>query len=62
MRRNPSLAALVSVSVLLLFAVVTAVLTRGLMIQAEAGEQKLLIPSPIQYFLQCSMTATAHLD
>ena len=40
--RNPSLAALVSVTVLLLFAVVTAIQTERLRNRAEEGEQKLL--------------------
>jgi serine/threonine protein kinase len=41
-RRNPSLAALVSVTVLLVFAVVTAIQTERLRNRAEEGEQKLL--------------------
>ena len=41
-RRNPTLAALVSVSVLLLFAVVSAVVTQRLKNRAEEGERKLL--------------------
>ena len=41
-RRNPSLAALASVTVLLLFAVITAIQTERLRSRAEEGEQKLL--------------------